>query len=86
MWDMANNCLKVQNPKELICELPLLQIIPIEANKLKLKDELIVPVYVTQDRRNAMGKGWVTNANLRTERDASHWILQGIAMTLNIDY
>jgi len=46
-WDMENKCLKRQNPKELICELPIMQIIPVEASKLKLKDALITPVYVT---------------------------------------
>jgi len=52
-----------------------LQVIPIEINKLKLKDELLVPVYVTQIRRNAMGVGGVFTANLRTEEHPSHWIL-----------
>jgi len=37
--------------------MPLIQIIPIEANKLKLKDSIKTPVYVTQARRNAGGKG-----------------------------
>lgn len=86
MWDGFNNCLKFQNPKELVSELPLLEILPIEANKLKLKDELVVPVYVTQARKNAMGVGYVFDANLRTEKDPSHWVLQGIGMCLNIDY
>lgn len=39
-WDIARNCLKRQNPKELIFDMPILQIIPVEANKLKLKDQL----------------------------------------------
>ena len=55
-WDVENNCLKKQNPKELIYEMPLIQVIPVEANKLKLKgnlfflyilDTLATPVYVT---------------------------------------
>jgi len=63
-----------------------MQIIPVEANKLKLKDSLETPVYVTQNRRNAMGVGLVFNANLRTEDHASHWVLQGVCIVLNIDY
>lgn len=55
--------------------MPVIQIIPIEANKLKLKDSLDTPVYVTQARRNAMGVGMVMVANLHTEVDISHWIL-----------
>ena len=72
--------------KELIFEMPLIQIIPVEANKLKLKDSLKTPVYVTQNRRNAMGVGLVVEADLRTDEHPSHWVLQGVALTLNVDY
>lgn len=37
-WDIENSCLVRQNPKELLVEMPVLQIVPVEANKLKLKD------------------------------------------------
>jgi len=66
--------------------MPLIQIIPVEANKLKLKDSLKTPVYVTQNRRNAMGVGLVVEADLRTDEHPSHWVLQGVALTLNVDY
>lgn len=66
--------------------MPLLQIIPVEANKLKLKDSLRTPVYVTQNRRNAMGVGLVFEADLRTEEHPSHWVLQGVCLCLNVDY
>lgn len=33
-----------------------------------------------------MGVGYVFQANLRTEEHPSHWILMGVAMTLNVDY
>ena len=36
-WDIAKGCLRRQNPKELIFEMPVMQVVPIEANKLKLK-------------------------------------------------
>lgn len=58
-WDIDKGCLTAQNPKQLIQDMPLLKIIPIESNKLKLKDSLDTPVYVTQSRRNAMGVGYV---------------------------
>ena len=84
-WDVAKGCLRRQNPKELIYEMPVMQIIPIEANKLKLKDSLRTPVYVTQSRRNAMGVGMVFEADLHTKEHPSHWVLQGVALTLNRD-
>jgi dynein heavy chain len=75
-----------QQPKELIYEMPIIQIIPAEASKLKIKDNLKTPVYVTQNRKNAMGVGQVFVADLRTPEHPSHWILQGVALVLNVDY
>jgi len=84
-WDTEKGRLRRQNPKELIFEMPVMQIIPIEANKLKLKDSLRTPVYVTQSRKNAMGVGMVFEADLHTKEHPSHWVLQGVALTLNKD-
>lgn len=66
-WDIERGCLTKQQPKELITEMPIIQIIPAEANKLKIKDNLKTPVYVTQNRKNAMGVGMVFVADLKTE-------------------
>jgi dynein heavy chain len=82
-WDVDAACLARQHPKQLIQMLPLVQVIPVEANRLKLRDELATPVYVTQQRRNAMGVGLVFEANLSTKEHPSVWILQGVAMCLN---
>ena len=70
--------------KELVTELPVLQIIPVEATRLKLQNTFRAPVYVTQSRRNAMGVGLVFEADLATRDHSSHWVLQGVALTLNI--
>jgi dynein heavy chain len=82
---MEKDCLDYQNPKELIVELPLIQIVPIEANKLKLRGTIRTPVYVTQARRNAMGVGLVFEADLKTDKHPSHWVLQGVCCVLNTD-
>jgi len=81
-WDVDGGFLARQHPKQLIQVLPLVQIIPAEANRLKLRDELPTPVYVTQLRRNAMGVGLVFEANLTTKEHFSIWTLQGVAMVL----
>ncbi len=47
-WDLGENCLKPQDPKVLVVPLPILQVIPIESNKLKLQNTFKTPVYVTQ--------------------------------------
>ena len=40
---------------------------------------------MTQDRRNAMGVGLVFEADLATLEHSSHWVLQGVALSLNTD-
>jgi dynein heavy chain len=82
-WDLQKGCLARQLPKQLIQMMPLVEVIPTEANRLKLRDELPTPVYVTQLRRNAMGVGLVFEANLHTKEHSSLWVLQGVALMLN---
>ncbi|KAK2587900.1 hypothetical protein KPH14_003996 [Odynerus spinipes] len=84
-WDMEENCLKRSYPKILTEELPILLVIPIQAHRLKLQNTVKTPVYMTSNRRNAMGKGLVFEANLSTEEHSSHWILQGVCLILNTD-
>lgn len=84
-WNIEKNTLDYQLPKELVMEMPLVQVIPVEANKLKLRGTIKTPVYVTQARRNAMGKGLVFEADINTDIHPSHWVLQGVAMVLNTD-
>jgi len=84
-WDLEKDCLVRSRPKILVEELPILSVIPIEANKLKLRNTYKCPVYTTSLRRNAMGVGLVFEADLRTLDHTSHWILQGVCLTLNSD-
>lgn len=84
-WDIQDSCLVRQEPKVLVTELPILQVIPIEASKLKMQNTFKTPVYVTQDRRNAMGVGLVFEADLQIFEHQSHCVLQGVALCLNTD-
>ena len=84
-WSDGDAQLQAQQPKVLIEELPILQVLPIETAKLKLINTFKTPVYVTQGRRNASGVGCVFEADLETAQHASHWILQGTALVLNND-
>ncbi len=56
-----------------------------ESSKLKLHNTFKCPVYVTQERRNAMGVGLVFEADLATDDHVSLWVLQGVALMLNTD-
>ena len=84
-WDWEGVCLRRQEAKQLVVEMPLIQVVPIEVAKLKLTNTLRTPVYVTQERRNAMGVGLVFEADIPTKEHPSHWILQGVSLCLNID-
>ncbi|XP_013358995.1 PREDICTED: dynein heavy chain 10, axonemal isoform X2 [Chinchilla lanigera] len=84
-WDIERGCLVKSKPKVLVVDLPILKIIPIEAHRLKLQNTFRTPVYTTSLRRNAMGVGLVFEADLFTAKHISHWVLQGVCLTLNSD-
>lgn len=84
-WDLKKGGLLRQKPKQLVQALPILKIIPIEAHRLKLQNTFKTPVYVTSERRNAMGVGLVFEADLHTQEHPSHWVLQGVCLILNAD-
>ncbi|XP_021567645.1 dynein heavy chain 10, axonemal [Carlito syrichta] len=84
-WDLERGCLVKSKPKVLVVDLPVLKIIPIEAHRLKLQNTFRTPVYTTSTRRNAMGVGLVFEADLFTTKHISHWVLQGVCLTLNSD-
>lgn len=50
-----------------------------------LQNTFRTPVYTTSTRRNAMGVGLVFEADLFTTKHISHWVLQGVCLTLNSD-
>ena len=85
-WNMERGCLEKQQPKKLLCDMPLMQVIPAEANKIKLRNNIKTPVYMTQNRRNIRGDGHVFDADLRTLEHPNTWILQGVGMVLNTYY
>ena len=54
--------------------MPLIQIIPAEASKIKLRNNLRTPVYMTQNRKNIRGEGLVFEADLRTLEHPNKWV------------
>ncbi|XP_050455387.1 dynein axonemal heavy chain 10 [Cataglyphis hispanica] len=84
-WDIEEHCLKRSHPKILIEELPILTIKPTEIHRLKLQNTFKTPVYITLNRRNALGVGLVFEADLATPEHISHWVLQGVCLVLNTD-
>lgn len=63
----------------------MMSVVEIEFKLIFLQNTFRAPVYTTSQRRNAMGVGLVFEADLRTESHISHWVLQGVCLTLNAD-
>ncbi|EUB64627.1 Dynein heavy chain 10, axonemal [Echinococcus granulosus] len=86
-WNSRIGRLCLQAPRQLIQPLPLLNVSVMESRRAKRHSTLLTPVYVTSARADAGGKGLVFEADLAIgeERDASHWILQGVCLLLNDD-
>jgi len=80
---IALTCLLSHNA--LFTSHQFIAVIPIEAHRLKLQNTFTTPVYTTSMRRNAMGVGLVFQADLHTTEHISHWVLQGVCLTLNSD-
>ncbi len=87
VWDQEAGVLKRPDNRSLVTgqQLPIMQLLPIEASKLKPAGLFAAPVYVSRSRRNAMGEGLIFEADLATKEHSSHWTLQGVALTLNAD-
>jgi dynein heavy chain len=84
-WDVDEQCLREQLPKVLVQRLPILEVYPVEASRISRRETFRTPVYVTQRRRNAMGVGLCFEADIASDRHESHWILQGVALCLNVE-
>lgn len=84
-WDASQAYLAPQRKKELISEMPVMQIVPTETSRVKSVGTFKTPVYVTSDRRNAAGVGLVFMADLASNVHQSLWILESVALVLDSD-
>ena len=83
-WDIEKNEIKRQKPNVLIEELPLIEITYVENYKKKKKGTFKTPVYTTSSRQNSSGAGFVFEADLATSANKNLWILQGVAIIMNL--
>lgn len=83
-WDLERCELCPAESKQQITSMPIIHLVPIQSLDSEPRGSFRTPVYVTQDRRNVMGQGHVFDAELNTSQHESHWILQGVALMLNI--
>ncbi|PRP82215.1 dynein-1-alpha heavy chain, flagellar inner arm I1 complex, partial [Planoprotostelium fungivorum] len=79
-WDPVKHKLVRQEPKQLLIDMPVIQVIPVESHQLKLQNTFKTPVYTTQERSTKTGVGLVFEADLPTQDHPSHWTLQGVCL------
>ncbi|TPP46731.1 Dynein heavy chain and region D6 of dynein motor family protein [Leishmania donovani] len=84
-WDPQRRALAPQLKKQLITELPVMQIVPTESSRVKTVGTFKTPVYVNGDRRNAAGVGLVFMADLPSDVHPSLWVLESVALLLDSD-
>jgi len=90
-WDKHNQCLAPQHDKVLVTELPILRLVPMRTTSSSQSTTVSskvfkCPVYFTQSRRDAMGRGLVFEADLASAAHPALWTLQGVALCLNTDF
>ena len=82
-WDYDRSELRLQDPKQLIVELPIVHVTAAMSDTHKSNESFLAPVYVTPSRSNAAGEGLVFEAFLSSRQHHSIWTLQGVALSLN---
>lgn len=80
-WNWQAGTLEESMPKEMFCELPVINCKAILNEKMEKTGMYRCPVYYTADR----GHTYIFTANLRTKAPAPKWILAGACMILEVD-
>ncbi|KAG5468437.1 hypothetical protein LSCM1_02417 [Leishmania martiniquensis] len=84
-WDAERRTLAPQLKKQLISEMPVMQIVPTESSRVRTVGTFKTPVYVNGDRRSAAGVGLVFMADLPSDKHPSLWVLESVALLLESD-
>ena len=86
MWDRDAMQLGESIPKQLYDELPVLKLVPIKKNDLKLPPCYGAPVYKTTERKGVLAttghsSNYVMQIDLPTDKLEAHWINRGAVTT-----
>ncbi|EKX31472.1 hypothetical protein GUITHDRAFT_83101 [Guillardia theta CCMP2712] len=91
-WDPQQNHLAEQQPKILFIPMPIVLFKPCETKDIeKSSNEYTCPIYKTSARRGTLSTtghstNFVMDIVLPSPRDASHWILRGVACLCQLDF
>lgn len=84
-WSNKKSTLKESRPKHLYDIMPLIHMIPIKKEDLKLDLVYLCPMYKTTERKGTLSTtGHSTNfviaINIPTMKQPEHWIMRGVAL------
>jgi len=79
-WDTTASIVDKSKPREMFCELPVVNCRSVSADKAEEKGVYKCPVYKTEQR----GPTFVFRAQLKTKSPAARWVLGGVAIILDI--
>lgn len=84
-WSNKKYCLKESKLKQLYGKLPIIHMIPIKKEDLKLDNVYLCPMYKTAERKGTLSTtGHSTNfviaVWISTKQQPEHWIMRGVAL------
>ena len=82
-WDSGLNSIDESKMKEMFCQMPVMLVRAVQVDKAEYKDNYMCPCYKTQARNGIMG-GFVFTANLKTKKEASKWVMAGVALLMDV--
>jgi len=80
-WDTKTGMVKDSNPKELRCQLPVIKVIPVTADKMDTKGYYMCPVYMNMQRANVYS-AQVSTFTLRSKDAPVKWTLASVALLM----
>lgn len=79
-WNWQAGLLEESEPREMFCEMPVVQCKAILVDKMDLNGVYRVPVYKTAQR----GPTYVFTGNLRSKMPSAKWVLAGCCMVMEV--
>lgn len=84
-WSNKKSSLNESRPKQLYDKMPIIHMLPIEKDNLKLDTVYLCPMYKTAERKGTLSTtGHSTNFViaiwLPTTKTPEHWIMRGVAL------
>jgi len=78
-WDIASMVVQQSRPKELFCQMPIIQCRALQVERTETSSYYSAPVYKTRFR----GPTYIFSAQLKTKSPPARWVLASVALILD---